>query len=152
MQLFVCPSFQGPSPKQVLLLPEIIHATCVGMRLWTWDLQNNNEQKHIVMHFSIFQLKEGFKDCCLEDNGRKSRSWQLYECSTAWQVPSQRVRCTVFLIWLIFFNFGLRITVQCREEMLLLVMRLCRTGGFSFSTNWELTANSHKGAGHCGKR
>jgi len=62
------------------------------------------------------------------------------------------VRCTVFIIWLIFFNFGLRITVQCREEMLLLVMRLCRTGGFSFSTNWELTANSHKGAGHCGKR
>jgi hypothetical protein len=58
MQLFVCPSFQGPSPKQVLLLPEIIHATCVGMRLWTWDLQNN-EQKHIYSHAFFYLSIEG---------------------------------------------------------------------------------------------
>jgi hypothetical protein len=36
--------------------------------------------------------------------------------------------------------------------MVLLVIRLCRTGGFSFSTNWELTADSHEGAVHCGKK
>ncbi len=64
------------------------HAQVCGFGLGTFKIMNRSI--YIVMHFSIFQLKEGFKDCCLEDNGRKSRSWQLYECSTAWQVPSQR--------------------------------------------------------------
>jgi hypothetical protein len=36
--------------------------------------------------------------------------------------------------------------------MLLLVMRLGRTGGFSFSTSWEVTADSHEGAVHSGKK
>jgi hypothetical protein len=62
------------------------------------------------------------------------------------------MRCTVHIIWVIFLNFGLRIIVQCREETLLLVMKLWRTGGFSLSTSWEPTVDSHEGAVHCGKR